>query len=257
MKAKFKAVVAAAALTVSGAASAGIDNGWEGNGELFLSVWDEVTGLSYTRDLGIHVDDFSAAPGGLIAADTYLQNFISAAGANPLKWNVGGVSNFDATFSNVDSYGVYITGADGFAPVQGTTSLQVQNAILNGRNFADSLNSLTGFTDSVVNETHTVDVAVQGDSRYAGGTLWGNSMGGQLPFNTTSLLGQTLAFYHINFDWMGDFSNIAQEFTGNWELRANGDLEFSPVPLPPAFWLLASAMIGLVGVARRRKESLA
>ena len=47
-----------------------------------------------------------------------------------------------------------------------------------------------------------------------------------------------------------------------WSLTSNGDLAFAaagtPVvtPLPPALWLLGSAMAGLVGVARRRKASV-
>jgi hypothetical protein len=40
-----------------------------------------------------------------------------------------------------------------------------------------------------------------------------------------------------------------------WTLDSEGVLTYSAVPLPPAVWLLGSALLGLVGVARRKVQS--
>ncbi len=60
-----------------------------------------------------------------------------------------------------------------------------------------------------------------------------------------------------NFDYVLDWTSpinggpLALVGTGTWHLTGTGSV--SAVPLPTAVWLLGSGLIGMVGVARRRK----
>lgn len=74
------------------------------------------------------------------------------------------------------------------------------------------------------------------------------------------LFGQTGEFLVISFDFLGDFG-ASVEFSGvftnssfNDELLASSTLMqvVQPVPLPGAVWLMASAILGVVGLGRRR-----
>ena len=46
---------------------------------------------------------------------------------------------------------------------------------------------------------------------------------------------------------------LAPQLLGVWDLALDGTLTFTAVPIPGAVWLFGSAMIGVAGVARRRK----
>jgi hypothetical protein len=51
-----------------------------------------------------------------------------------------------------------------------------------------------------------------------------------------------------------DFGGIAQSIQfGTAQLAGIDNVTIAPVPLPAAFWLLGSSLLGLTGVARRRK----
>lgn len=83
-----------------------------GDGELFLSVWnnmgtaDEADDVSYTLDLGITLNSFASAantpvaiapqPDYLFAPDATLTTFLSGADLNNLTWNVVGFDSYSA-----------------------------------------------------------------------------------------------------------------------------------------------------------------
>lgn len=52
-------------------------------------------------------------------------------------------------------------------------------------------------------------------------------------------------------DANGSFGYLA----GTWTLSENSTLTYSAVPVPAALWMFASGLVGLAGVARRRKQA--
>ncbi|NJA88712.1 PEP-CTERM sorting domain-containing protein [Rhodocyclus tenuis] len=91
MNFKLKMIAAAAAMVVAGGASAApINNGANGNGDLFFNIWDR-TG-SYTRNLGIDLNSFetlvNAGNANLVfGADSLLTTFLTTH-TGALSWNV-------------------------------------------------------------------------------------------------------------------------------------------------------------------------
>jgi hypothetical protein len=70
-----------------------------------------------------------------------------------------------------------------------------------------------------------------------------------------------LAFYGLpNVDYVGGLNisfmttaNMGVAFTSDQVL--SGDVVNQPVPIPPALWLFGSGLLGLVGIARRKKAA--
>jgi hypothetical protein len=82
---------------------------------------------------------------------------------------------------------------------------------------------------------------------YTESNLYGNSVVGGIP------LGASADFIRSGY---GFFSGLTQTTLESWNLSANGALTYgavSAVPVPAAVWLFGSGLMGLVGVARRRK----
>lgn len=93
---KLKAIAAAALAVASLPSMAAIANGTSGNGELFLTVYDDVAKVSYTLDLGVTQNDFFTAgqqSTGLtrswsLAGDSFFATFLSSATAANTQWSV-------------------------------------------------------------------------------------------------------------------------------------------------------------------------
>jgi hypothetical protein len=91
-----------------------------------------------------------------------------------------------------------------------------------------------------LNQTQDDAYALSGSPRLEFNGL-GNLIGFSL--NSQPFTSGALAFYVEDPD-----VNVA---TGVWNA---GSFSMTPVPVPAAVWLLGSGLVGLVGVARRRKE---
>ena len=256
MSNKLKAAVAALALCAAGAANAAIDPGaaisgsTADSGELVLSIWDATAQTSYNRDLGVSFGDFLADPAAAMsfAADSTLTTYLAGT-ANPLVWNVVGANSIYS--GDYSSWGVLTTSGDGLAAVSTAQYGAIPTAQTSVKGYAEWVNPLNGTSDYAENVSGTA-VLTDGGA-YAGAGSFGNNFGGAISFSNAAQTDSSMAFYQLGIDLTTGGSKIT-EFAGTWTLAANGDLSYSAVPVPAAVWLLGSALVGMVGVARRRDE---
>lgn len=264
---KLKTLVAGIALAFSaGVANAAIDDGIPGNqlndagdiqGELFLNVWNRAAGETFTLDTGWSYDAFVANPTGFTAnfgSDANWANF-SATG-NPLVFSLGAKSNQQFGFGGVNGRNYYVLSVNTVNPnfgsdstskaVRGQMDLRIQDINLkaNDLNVANNLStfSVTGEPGDYPN-------------------FWGSNVGfthGSI--DTDTEVGQWLAMYEV---WStgggrGQVTTVNNRVLGYAFLDKDlGTLSFasqppSAVPVPPALWLMGSAMTALVGFSRRR-----
>ncbi len=275
---KQKMLVAAVAMAATGAAHA-IDqtNNAPYGSELVFSIWDPTVGQEASFTLGLNVDlntfssSVATAPGysvnfGNIFSDAGFQQFLGAAslnGANDLnslRWNIG-AANTILSFNEVMGF---THGPAG--PLNDVTNAEVIQASGGAANFFSNFGSgNSGGIDGT-------------GPKYAGNPVnWGETMVGGIFQGTAGSVGDSLGFYVFtnNQESSGTFDEQAladggayqnQYGFGAFTLSANGQLTYSiadaptnppPVPVPAAVWLLGSAMVGLVGVARRRESEKA
>lgn len=258
MKVIPKTLVAAVALCATGGANAAIDLGPGSlgiNNELFLSVWDPVNKVSITRDLGIHFEDFlstgQSQPHQWLASDnTVFSSTFAQSNPNDLRWNVAGVNQYTSDFSNASTYGIVTTTQDPMSQIQTALINDPQTTLANtisaGKDFAQAVNGSD--MDASLNNT----TSSTGGFSYAGGGKWNSSFGGVFAgIANDASVDQSMAFYRIGIN--GEGTQALVNPLGTFELKGNGDLGFTPVPLPPAAWLLGAALVGLAGIARRKR----
>lgn len=256
MKFSLKTLAAAVALVaVAGTASAAIDNGAGGNGELFFSIWD--ANGSYTRDLNITIDAYQAdlaATGNQNlswAADASFSSFLASV-ANPaaLNWSVvaadrSGAVRLLSTYSNLPS------------------SLKkddaTRNATSNARDFATSVNSVIGAGDSVAVDSASV--------AWAGKATFSNTLGNYLGFSNAGTLANNsfdagLGFMRIDAKALNLATSVYTPYSESTSaVRAwvdvNNTLHIAAVPEPSEYAMLLAGL-GLIGaVARRRSRKQA
>ena len=267
MNVKMKTLAVAVALAATSGAANALDmpNSMPLGGELFLSVWDPTVGNEASFNIGLNLNaltfDGSASYtfSDIFSNPTFLANFDSAniASMSNWQWNVVGGATLhpelltdSETFlftSKTDDVNINITAAQ-----SGANNIQA---------YQQTLQTFYGVSDVY---------GTNGDpalASYAGHALFGSAVNG-LPIATAGSIGDELYFYsafnptmEIFFETF-EFPSAADPavmalFEGVWSLSSNGTLTYSalgaPVPVPAAVWLLGSALIGLVGVARRRE----
>lgn len=281
-KFKLKAIAVAISLVAAGGVNAAINGGSPalgqaaGEGELFFSVFDAVNQISYTRDLGVTIDQFLAGQNGTynFAADSRLTSFINTANASnsTLVWNLlGGMDSEFADPAEFPRWGMYFTSNAGDASVAQVSYEQAFIAIGTAAIYSQGANGdayNAGTTTQLNNWAENNSSTSTGGTGYYAGDYGGNNIGGSIVVSDENLIGQSMDFYHVGIalDANGDplFNNDGNLYGdldkyGKWTLASNGDLSYStgavvppPVPLPPAVLLLGSALAGLVGIARRK-----
>lgn len=270
---KLKALAAAAALAVSGAASAAIQTSGTGNGELFFSIWDDASQTSYTRDLGINLSGFATgntAGGSLgtttpgftltFAPDATFAPWLSTRGAgfSQLKWNVAamdgsGQNRYLTTASATPTLPPLTTGLNAFNDNPDIYIANVNNA---GTHVGG---------DPAVNGSAVI-AAADSPNGFAGAAVWSSNWGGAASFSNAALIGQSM-FYYLLFGAATTSGAPGQDQFDNafgastWSLANDGTLTFASaadaavIPLPAGVWLLLSGLLGLVTVARRKRPA--
>lgn len=272
MKTVTKALVASVALAFGAQAQAAIDsdNGGSpttgtGAGELFLSVVDRGGAVqrSYVLDLGYTAADFLANDASFvnnisIAADANLLDIINNVSGS-IAWNLAAAHNFPGPTN--DDFGYLTTSPTPLVANVNTQTGFTGMSEMNAR--IDSyLDEVNGPADTDVS-TDNSKLFGAADNAFYDGPLWGDQW--TVAHSTEGALDSDLGFYFVAMDFTNDpttASSRVAEMLGNWSLSSDGLLTYSsdvgaPVPVPAAVWLLGSALVGLVGVARRKSEEQA
>ena len=276
-------VLALAALGVAAAAPAHatIANAGSGNGELFLSVWDDAgtattaDDRSYTRDLGSFLNtDWSsnattpvpnaqantAGYGMTYAADSLLSGWLAGGSTANMHWNVAGGDSFgvDRVLTTISAF---------------PTAVQSQTTFHNWNTAADTylaaINAIQGGT--VSNNFSNTATSADGNA-FAGGAAWGNNMGTAATngFNNAGGIGQALDFYmfYETSTTTGGMKNFQYASLNNgalthnsapayWTLNSAGTLSYVVPGVPEAdTWAMFAAGLLTVGAIARRRLSV-
>lgn len=257
MKRKFglatQLLAGAVALAVNAPAGAAIANFTTGNGELFMNIADRTAGVSYTRDLGIRMNDFIASAGTArtFGPDALLTSTFGTTLAPNVRWNIMAGDNL-----TVGSSARYLTTT---SATQSTINSMANQQLIDMqivRNFVQGVNGAD--TNIALNVSKKFTTS---DFSYFDPSI--ETWSGKTTFNSAADVGTAMPMYLMTTSVPGSplgfdaFKKIVSTKLGTWDLAPNGTLSYSvagaaPVPLPAAAWLMASGLVGLAGVARRR-----
>jgi hypothetical protein len=239
-----------------GAGGAGLGSG-TGNGDFFLTVEDSVRNQTFILNLGGNVLSQVQSPSNWSVTSTELQTWLSGGNVANMRWNVAGVSNYydGSTFADIglastnqgqtdwtpDTWGSLYAGLSNAGNYLGLLS---NSGVLSTSDSAVVSNNLFPNIGSSANEYNGTFALLQFDNR----TNLGTSPT-QLFSYLTNLDGFAGTGLPETITQLGSISLLA----------ATGTVSFSAsaVPVPAAIWLLGSGLLGLGGVARRRRVAAA
>lgn len=214
---------------------------------------------------GFPTGPYTAAPGTVeasninwqwnMAADSDWATFVANSNQANWQWQVVG-GDSTGTNAQKDQVRFVMTTQADLATVD-STSLSNMTSMKNANSTWAALDA-TGEADPYVFDTAG-----------ASGSYVGNNLGNQYqgaPFLTTAAVDQSMSFFYLTGNCAGSVCASPDKTTatqyGNgatFSFTSNGTLSYTtnsvvppPVPVPPALWLLGSALVGLVGVARRK-----
>jgi hypothetical protein len=248
LKMKLKALAAVVALAFAGTANAAFENdgstvstgSGNGSGSVVLSVVDDTASVdtSIAIDLGITSGDvlYGSVSGVLLTGNADLNAFLASA-TGTVKWDVTAIINDGTTYE----LGMLQTVTSGTMPTH--VDADVFNAM--GRQ---------GAWMNDISHKASGNVAIFADATSTGGHY--DSTGNhQTPasvnsYATESGLGDSVDFLAILAGYGPEglgktLSKLKFDYTG-------GNATLSVVPVPAAAWLFGSALLGMVGVARRK-----
>jgi hypothetical protein len=262
-----KAIAAAVTFAVAGAANAAIDGSADGHNnvggtELVLTIFNASSNKSESFDLfsgsnTLGWNDFSDL--GSYSFDASSSTLLGVGGTT---WNVMAVdSDTTGTGTDASTYGTKVMTTVNNAGGTINNTLLAQSAGF-GQDYVNALNNQPG---------HAVSIPDGADSSTGGASYWGLQMNSQfMPGfgGTTAAVGGEMSFLLAEETFASVLEVVPgtvyspqgegvalNPFAGTWSLDSTGTLSYSAVstvPVPAAVWLLGSALIGLVGVSRRR-----
>jgi hypothetical protein len=270
MRSIYKFAMVGAALVASSAyADVLLPN--TGNGELTLFVKNNTTGAVYARGLQLTVDDIltqSAIQTGAYTGPVQSTGYALSSSIGPdanLTSFLGGGSDFSWTVMAGDNTSTAVNTAGSLGGRRYVVTTQLDIANNTGQIPTNSnLNSIYGNLQGMLNDLNANLPDGSGTSAKQDG-LWGTPGS---PYDAdqdwfgagladANALGSAAHLYLFS-SVTGTNASSARAYEGlNLRLTSTGVLESvastAPVPLPPALWLLGSALVGVTGVARRRR----
>ncbi|MGV3499136.1 MAG: PEP-CTERM sorting domain-containing protein [Hydrogenophaga sp.] len=256
---KLKLIAAAAALALSGAANAAIDNGAGGNGELFFTAWDGAN--SYTFDLNTTIDAFqssvaAAGTGTYVNAtlDALFTSFISTANLASLTWNIVAAESLGPR-RLLDTYTTL--------PATRITADLVRSTITGVQSFVGAVN--TGITAQGNGNSAVFAAGTPGYANNATGVRFGTNNGGGLNFNNSGTVANNsyangLGFLRIDAGASGVAASTYTPYVDEgFAVRAYfdsaaGKVVIAAVPEPETYAMLLAGL-GLMGaIARPRRK---
>ncbi len=261
-----KAVLAlTASLAVVSGANAAWDPGTEGsysigNGELLLSIYDPVNQHSYSHDLGIRFDDIRAGTVNTTIALDPAHLAVFGGDFSNVRFDVFAASNrveadggntFIATNAGIMyslQAGQTPFGTDAntnVAVVSNYWGLFQQNAVGIGFNISPDENPVTSRANGAPGYA------------YAEGE-WSHFWEFNFNRRTSGTDGETIELWLKGFTQDDGYGDPLDLLVGHITLNLTGEggpsVHVAAVPIPAAGWLLGSALLGLGGIARRRRS---
>jgi hypothetical protein len=266
MKSLTKLALVGAALAASAGAYADVATPSTGTGQAVLFVKNETTGVVYARGLDLFANDIASQSA--IVGDTY-----TGSGTTPdtslsfsLPASIGPDANLSGFLNATDSFSWTVMIADSLGGLAVgdkrvfSTSSQTINTPQNSstNTMAASFNTFIGSLNAALPDS--------GPNSVASGGLWDQTGAGTLAENADTWFGQginnkntlgTASNFYLLTTAGGSTGTAARQYLlGQLRLTANGTLESvggttTEVPLPPAVWLLGSALAGFAGLRRR------
>jgi hypothetical protein len=257
---KLKLIAAAVALAASSQASASIlgpiEDAGNGLSEAMLNVWDPTTQTSYTQDLGLTWNEMLSNFSNAAYTNSWSIDagvFADALGGSDvsnLVWNFSVASAQDAIgYTNFETFGVIGTSLNE-SPIN---SSALDSAITAHSTLATAVKSVAPAGD----DDHALNLAYSGNTAtgtYSGSSsIWGPNYK-STPINNTAGIGTDMSLWYwqtggFSPDPLLTESALMASFDGSTLTLAAP----SAVPVPAAVWLFGSGLLGLVGVARRKK----
>lgn len=245
--------------------------------ELTLWVFHAESTKSYTRDLGIALDNFRTTSTRIPVAGSY--PFAPAAaislasasgqGVNALGYSLAFGSDplltsfftpaelTGATYQVIAAkataqYAALSTSNAGLPAVQSTINSQLSQF----RNIDTTLEGVNLLGSHVGNLNGSSATANPDDIANVSKALR-NNFAGNAPFTTDAPVGTSLSFFQLTRNGVpaSNMVNVT-EFAGDWLLSADGTLAYTvPIPEPETYALMIAGVALVMAVTRRRRNS--
>lgn len=194
-------------------------------GELLLSVFDPVSQVTYTRDLGIDVvtTDFDSASFTISADSLYLTLFGKVDPATLQYSVVGGQNDLDALVV----LGVWFTSSSpaGFTTIDTFSALSTAHGNL--FDFTVGTNEETATPDAYGNDV-SVEVSDPNSTGYYGNPFTTPETFGSLTaYSTAAAPGESMPFFKTEISNATAGQVVTSEFAGTWTLGVDGTLSYS------------------------------